>query len=297
MAKKPHRKRTAKKAVPKRATANKPKVLYSQINSPPPPARADKLLLQLLQTDALPIYVTEPVIKTLSEGYFTAPYSLLFATATLATTAVGGVLTLRQEHASDQPAISLKAYVHNVLFVLRAARDELLTIVPPEYTSVVSTRCDRLIDTTVVAMESYMNKPLDQIVCENPKCKRKGRHLLPGPWIESSKRTAEAANDVQGLSSLIGESAFRAAQGSMKESNEGRLAVVLNEKDVEVLRFLADQRVARPRVYVADNIPKDRVSVGSAVKRLIQHGFVEDRGRNTGVVITSAGRAWIATSG
>lgn len=71
------------------------------------------------------------------------------------------------------------------------------------------------------------------------------------------------------------------------------LRIVLSEPEARALLFLNNQKMARSRVYIADNAPMARTSVNNAVAALIDHGFVNDRGRNTGVEITPQGREWV----
>lgn len=63
----------------------------------------------------------------------------------------------------------------------------------------------------------------------------------------------------------------------------------LTEPQLGVLRFLAAQRIARPRTYIADNLPANRTSVEAAARVLIELEVIQDTGRNTGLAITPRG--------
>lgn len=294
----------AKKITVKNTAAKKPtrRLSDSEQEVPPPfiggtlrPWSDDELRLPLwLRGHGLPKYVVDPAIEWLTKYGLPPKQAKLMGIVHLASAAATGILTVRREHETKPENIRPELFVHNIVFMLCRARDDLLIQTPPALSSLVALRLDRLIDATKTTFAAHMSEPLNKIVCDDPKCKRRGKHLLPGPWTDAAKRNAEAATDATGLVHFPNWNEGITEPKSQVGVKPTESNVVLDNGDDNVLRFLGVQPTSRSRVYIADNLPCDRVSISHAVLRLIDHGFVEDRGRNLGVAITMSGRAWVA---
>lgn len=156
-----------------------------------------------LRGNILPRDFAEPLEQIFVEHAYPLPLANLLATTQLAQGAIGALLLLRRDHDTVQGTMHPEVFVSNVLFLLRMVSDELLMLAPPTQMAVVNTRLDRLIDCTRTTLELLMSENLDQIWCRDPACKKGGRHLFPGPWVEAMKRGQTASGDVAQLSTFV----------------------------------------------------------------------------------------------
>ncbi len=159
-----------------------------------------------LRRNSFSRYVVEPVEQVFLTGTLPALFANLYAIVQLARGAEVNILRVRSDHETNPGSMDPPVFVQNVLFCLRTARDEVLSQVPAVHVSVASTRLDRLIDATRATLDAFMSEPVNKILCNKPDCNKGGKHLFPGPWVDATKRSGDAIEDVFRLSNLVGNS-------------------------------------------------------------------------------------------
>ena len=156
---------------------------------------AELRLPMWLRGHRLPKFIAEHVEREFHKRAMPSAPASLLAMLQLASAIQWGILKVRREHNAASGELPPDVLVQNVVFHLRSARDELLQQTPAAHISVVNGRLDRLIDATKSHLAAVMAHPLEEILCDNPTCPDRGKHLLPGPWEETERRYGEAAED------------------------------------------------------------------------------------------------------
>jgi len=157
-----------------------------------------------LRSNGLPRHVADPVEQVLQQGNFPAPLANLWAMVNLARAAEGGILTVRRDHGAKPDSMDPAVFVQNVIFRLRSARDELLKQTSAAHVAIVNARLDAFIGATKATLGAFMADDLDKIWCDNPTCGNRGKHLLPGPWIDAMARSREASEEASRLAVFVG---------------------------------------------------------------------------------------------
>lgn len=165
---------------------------------------AEKRLPLWLRANRLPRHVADPVEQVFLKDELPAPLANLWAMVHLARGAECGILTVRRDHGTKPDAMDPAVFVQDVVFMLRSARDDVLKQTAAANIPVVSARLDALIAATKATLDAFMAEQLDRIWCDNPTCDKRGRHLLPGPWIDAMKRSGEASEEAFRLSTFVG---------------------------------------------------------------------------------------------
>ena len=199
-----------KKPTPTATKAIEPKPTFI-INGAPvtatalrPWTDAEKRLPLWLRANGLPRHVADPVEQVFLKDELPAPLANLWAMVHLARGAECGILTVRRDHGTKPNAMDPAVFVQNVVFMLRSARDDVLKQTAAANIPVVSARLDALIAATKATLDAFMAEQLDRIWCDNPTCDNRGRHLLPGPWIDAMKRSGEASEEAFRPSTFVG---------------------------------------------------------------------------------------------
>ncbi len=250
------------------------------------PATATELRLPFwLSGNRLPRDVAEPAEQVFLSEELPEPYASLSAMVQLAIGAsCDGILTVRREHAANSDSMDPEVFVQNVIFMLRSARDSVLKQTPAAHVPVFNARLEALIAATKAAFNAFMAEPVDRIWCDSPTCDNRGRHLLPGPWIEAFNRIAEASEDAFRLSSFLdGESTQtvsvtsdeldRRLQAALERRLGGAaLGDYKRDKSVAVVHGAAHELVARLNKLVqAANKPSVTNERGGW--RLLRHEY------------------------
>lgn len=259
----------------------------------------DELRLPMwLRHSAFPRHVVEYSERRFLMEEWPVPLGHLLALIGLAQGVEHGILRVRQEHAAVPDSIRPETVIHNAVLSMRYGSDELLKQTPPAYVSVVDGRLNRMIEAMKATLDAYMGETLDRILCDNPNCPIRG-HMLPGPWGDASKRSAEAYQNAYLLMPFLKDLTKEGTWGETKANltptpnPQDCPSIVLTVSQRDILQFLSTQYVARPRTYIADIMPGDRASVSEGVKALVELGFVKDHGKNKGVSILQEGRNWL----
>lgn len=151
---------------------------------------------------ALPGDVLDPAVQVFLES--PAPVASLWAMVRLAAAAELGLLRVRRDHGTNPNAMDPARFVIIVVYTLRNARDDALRQTAAANRAVVNTRLDAMIDATNVTLTALMDEPPGRVLCDNPTCPRRGRHLRPGPWEGVMARSKETREDVLRLCDLVG---------------------------------------------------------------------------------------------
>lgn len=198
----------AKKPAPTKSLETEPTFIVNGTSATAtvlrPRTDAEKRLPFWLRSNRLPRHVADPVEQVFQKDELPAPLANLWAIVYLARGAESGILTVRRDHGTNPDAMDPAVFVQNVVFMLRSARDDLLKQTTPANIPVVNTRLDALIGATKATLDAFMADNLNKVWCDNPTCNQRGRHLLPGPWIDAMKRSGEASEEAFRLSTFVG---------------------------------------------------------------------------------------------
>ena len=187
----------------RKPTPTPAKALEESLGELHPSTDAEMRLPMWLRGNMLPKHVADPVEQVFLSDELPAPLANLWALVNLAQGAGGGILTVRRDHGTIPGAIAPSLFVRNVVFMLRCARDDVLQQTAAANIPVFSARLDGLIVATKATLDAFMGDKLDRIWCDDPTCDNRGQHLLPGPWIEAWKRSADAGEDALLLSAFM----------------------------------------------------------------------------------------------
>lgn len=156
-----------------------------------------------LRANRLPRSVVDKAERFFLPGGPARIQCLILALVSLATDAQANMLTIRQEHAASGDGLRPEIFAKNVTSLLRRGRDDILKEAPASHVVIAATRLDSLIATTKSVLHAYLSEPLDRILCDNPECKRRGRHLLPGIWISATEQAQDAVEEAMNLLMLL----------------------------------------------------------------------------------------------
>jgi len=193
--------------------------------------------------NSLPTHVADPVEKELAAPHH-RPLANLWAMVMLAQSAEAGILTVRKDFDTKTDTMDPAVFIQNVVFYLRSARDTVLKQTPSAHIAVVNARLDRMIDANGEALDAFMGEQLDRILCDDPSCDKRGKHLLPGPWIQAQSRSQEASMDAHRLASFLGDSVRATGAASGVESKPGE-TVWVRASEVATLLGLTSATVTR----------------------------------------------------
>ncbi|MBS0187878.1 MAG: hypothetical protein JSS51_07400 [Planctomycetes bacterium] len=167
-----------------------------------PWTEAEKRLPLWLRGNNLPREVAAPAERVFDDN-LPEPTASLWALINLANAAELGVLNVRKAFAVNTGELDPQVFASNVIHTLRMARDAVLKATPAAGVSVANGRIDNLIASTRRVLDELLVPQLNKVVCNRKNCKRRGRHLLPGPWIDAMKRSRDAREDAMGLTSFL----------------------------------------------------------------------------------------------
>jgi hypothetical protein len=165
----------------------------------------EKLLPSWLQVSGLPSRFIGPLEETYLQFKDADRVKHLLAMLHFSEMAGYGFLGVRRDHEAKPDAMEPKVFARNVVFMMRFARDEILVDTEPGRTQLFADRLNALIDATEASFNSLMAEPLDRILCDNPTCPRRGKHLLNGPWGVIVERKREAFTDLVRLSTVLSD--------------------------------------------------------------------------------------------
>lgn len=168
----------------------------------------EKRLPSWLTLSDFPPHIMDAIAQVY-DAAVSEPVRHLLAMTRLGQGAVVGIIGVRRKGGWGTRHWSPETFVSNVVHALRGARDAVLSQTPQANIPIVNVRLDRYVHATQTVLDAFMSVPLDRIVCANPTCPRRGKHLLPGPWTAAMNLHHDATSDALSVVQFVEPSTAR----------------------------------------------------------------------------------------